>query len=168
MMKYLFLVVLLVVGGAGGVMGAALVYQWVNNMSATQRVVPGERAFSMPVGSVPRAGGELHYPREEREAAAARKNPIPATAQSVERGGKLFAVYCTPCHGESGKGEGLVSTKFVPPPDITNAELQKARTDGYWQSYIGVGGAIMPSYGEALSPEERWHLVNYVRSLAQK
>jgi mono/diheme cytochrome c family protein len=42
------------------------------------------------------------------------------------------------------------------------------RTDGYWQSYLSVGGAVMPSYGEALSVEERWHVVNYLRTLAKK
>ena len=40
--------------------------------------------------------------------------------------------------------------------------------DGYWQSYLSVGGAIMPSYSESLSAEERWHVVNYVRTLASK
>ena len=48
------------------------------------------------------------------------------------------------------------------------AELQKARTDGFWQSYLSVGGAVMPSYGEALTPEERWHVVNYLRTLAKQ
>lgn len=168
MMKYVFVLVLLVLAGAGGLHGAIIVYWWSNNMSQSPRVMPGERAFAMPVGSVPRTGGELYYPKEEREAAAARKNPVPATAESVTTGGQLFAVYCTPCHGESGKGDGLVTPKFVVPPDLTNLDLQKGRTDGYWQSYLSVGGAVMPSYGEALSPEERWHVVNYMRSLARR
>lgn len=168
MMKYVFGLVLLVVAAAAAVQGAILVLRWNDNMTQTPRVMPGERAFAMPVGSVPRTGGELYYPKEEREAAALRKNPIPATPESVTRGGALYTIYCVPCHGASGKGDGLVSPKFVPPPDLTNADLQKGRTDGYWQSYLSVGGAIMPSYGEALTPEERWHVVNYVRSLAQR
>jgi mono/diheme cytochrome c family protein len=61
-----------------------------------------------------------------------------------------------------------VSTKFVPPADLTNPDLQKVRTDGYWQSYLSVGGAVMPSYAEALTPEERWDVVNFVRTLAKK
>ena len=121
----------------------------------------------MSPGSVPR-GGELRLPKEEREAAALRRNPIPATPASVQKGGELFVIYCTPCHGPQGKGNGPVSTKFVPPADLTNADLQKGRTDGYWQSYLSVGGAVMPSYGEALSAEERWHVVNFLRTLAQR
>lgn len=168
MMKYAFLLVLLILGGAGALLGTTAAVRWMDNMTQTPRVMPGERSFAMPVGSVPRSGGELYYPKEEREAAAARKNPVPATAESVTKGGEFFAVYCTPCHGASGKGDGLVTPKFVPPADLTNADLQKGRTDGYWQSYLSVGGAVMPSYGEALTPDERWHVVNYVRSLAQK
>jgi mono/diheme cytochrome c family protein len=168
MMKWVFLLTLLIFGGVSGLLGMNLVTRWSSNMFQTQRVVPQERVFAMPSGSVPRRGGELVIPREERELAAARRNPVAATPESVRRGGELYAVYCTPCHGPSGKGDGLVATKFVPPADLSNADLQKGRTDGYWQSYLSVGGAIMPSYSEALSAEERWHVVNFLRTLAQR
>ena len=62
----------------------------------------------------------------------------------------------------------MVSPKFIPPPDLTNASLQKQRTDGYFQHVIGTGGAVRPAYGEALYPEERWDVVNYTRTLAPK
>ncbi len=166
-MKYVFVLALLLVVAFGGVMVLDVVGRWKNDMFYTQRVMPGEMAFSMPPGSVARTGSELYYPKEAREAAAARKNPVPATPESVRKGGDLFAIYCTPCHGAAGKGDGLVAAKFVPPPDLTSADLQKVRTDGYWESYLSVGGAVMPSYGEALSPEERWEVVNYVRTLGK-
>ncbi len=168
MMRYVFVLALLLVFAFGGLMVLNLGLRWSDDMFHTQRVMPGEMAFTMAPGSVARSGSELYYPREAREAAAARKNPVPATPESLKKGGDLFAIYCTPCHGASGKGDGLVSPKFVPPPDLTSADLQKARTDGYWQSYVGVGGAVMPSYGEALSPEERWDVVNYLRTLAKQ
>lgn len=166
--RLLFVLVLLVLGGTAALFAGTLVIRWTDNMARTPRVMPGERAFAMPVGSIPRSGGELYYPKEQREAAAARTNPVPATPESASKGGQLYAIYCTPCHGAAGKGDGLVTPKFVPPPDLTNADLQKGRTDGYWQSYLGVGGAVMPSYGEALTPEERWHVVNHLRSLAKR
>jgi len=166
-MKYVFLLALLVVGGAGAVLGGTVVYRWTHNMSDSPRIMPGERAFTMAPGSVSR-GGELYYPKEAREAAAARTNPVVASPASIQAGAALFSIYCTPCHGAAGKGDGLVSSKFVPPPDLTNADLQKGRTDGYWQSYLSVGGAVMPAYGEALTPDERWHVVNFLRTLAQR
>ncbi len=167
-MKYLFALAVLLVVAFGGLLALDVGLRWSNDMFHTQRVMPGEMAFSMPPGSVARAGSELYYPKEAREAAAARKNPVPATPESVKRGAALFAIYCTPCHGLSGKGDGLVAAKFVPPADLSNPDLQTARTDGYWQSYLSVGGAVMPAYGEALSPDERWDVVNYLRTLAKR
>ncbi|HEY7518586.1 MAG TPA: c-type cytochrome [Methylomirabilota bacterium] len=165
-MKYVFLLVLLLVAGAAGVMGAVVVFRFVNNMTQTARIQPGERVFAMPAGVVPR-GGEAVIPREQRDVAAKVPNPVKPTKESVALGKERFDVFCVPCHGPEAKGgvTGPVATKFIPPPDITNAELHRQRTDGYWHSYIMVGGAVMPAYGEAMSSEEAWHVVNYLRSL---
>jgi mono/diheme cytochrome c family protein len=107
-------------------------------------------------------------PREQRDVAAKIPNPVKPTRESVATGKERFDVFCVPCHGPEAKGgvTGPVATKFIPPPDLTNAELHRQRTDGYWHSYIMVGGAVMPAYGEALSSQEAWHIVNYLRSLA--
>jgi len=175
-MKYVFILMLLVVGAAAGAWGAAIVVRWNDNMTQTARIVPGERAwstpsgvFSMPPGVVPR-GGELIIPKEQRDVAAKQPNPVKASEGSVAIGKERYATFCAPCHGPEGKGgtSGLVATKFIPTPDLTNAELQKQRTDGYWHSYIVVGGAVMPAYGEALSTQEAWHIVNFLRSIAHK
>ena len=168
-MKYVFILVLLIVAGVGGLLGAAVVVRWVDNMTHTPRILPGERVFAMPTGVVPR-GGELVIPKEQRDVAAKRPNPIKSSETSVALGKQQYDTFCVPCHGAEAKGgvTGLVAAKFIPPPDLTNAELQKQRTDGYWHSYIMVGGAVMPAYGEALSSQEAWHIVNYLRSLAAR
>lgn len=166
-MKYVFVLVLLLIAGAGGVLGFAVVTRFTHNMTETPRIVAGERVFTMPAGLVPR-GGELTVPKEARDLAAKQPNLVRPTPESIAVGKEHFQVYCTPCHGEGGKGDGPVAARFIPPPDLTNAGLQKARTDGYWHSYIRVGGVIMPSYGEALSSEESWQIVNYLRTLAAK
>jgi mono/diheme cytochrome c family protein len=168
-MKYVFILVLLIIAGAGALMGGVVAFRWVDNMTQTKRVQPGERVFAMPAGVVPR-GGSLIIPKEQREVATRQANPVKATESSVAIGRRQYQTFCTPCHGPEGKGgtTGPVATKFIPTPDLTNAELQKQRTDGYWHSYIVAGGAVMPAYGEALSSQEAWHIVNYLRALAQK
>ena len=168
-MKYVFILVLLVVAGAGGLMGGAAVYRWNHNMTETVRILPGERVFVMPPGVVAR-GSERIIPKEQRDVAAKQPNPIKASEVSVAAGRRQYTTFCVPCHGPEAKGgvTGPVATKFIPTPDLTNAELQKQRTDGYWHSYIVAGGAVMPSYGEALSSEEAWHIVNYLRTLAAR
>lgn len=166
-MKYVFILVLVVLVGAAGLMGGVVAYRFVNNMTQTARIQPGERVFAMPAGVVPR-GGEMIIPKEQRDLAAKIANPVKATPASIAAGKQGYDVFCSPCHGPEAKGgvTGPVATKFIPTPDITNAELQRQRTDGYWHSYIMAGGAVMPAYGEALSSQEAWHIVNYLRSLA--
>jgi mono/diheme cytochrome c family protein len=168
-MKYLFLLVLGVVGAAAALMGAVVVLRFVDNMTQTPAITTGERVFPMPAGVVAR-GGTLILPREQRELAAKQPNPVKATPDSVAIGKDRYVTFCQPCHGPEGKGgvTGPVATKFVPPPDLTNAQLQAGRTDGYWHSYIMAGGAVMPSYAEAMSSEEAWHVVNFLRTVAAR
>jgi putative copper resistance protein D len=168
-MKYVFILMLRVVGAAAGAWGTAIVVRWNDDMTQTARIMPGERVFPMPTGVVPR-GGELIVPKDQRDVAAKRPNPVKVTDASIAIGRERYVTFCVPCHGPEAKGgvTGLVATKFIPTPDLTNAELQKQRTDGYWHSYIVVGGAVMPAYGEALSSQEAWHIVNFLRSVAQK
>jgi mono/diheme cytochrome c family protein len=164
--KYAFIFVLGLVGASAGLMGSIVAYRWVHNMTQTPRIVTGERNFPMPSGVVPR-DGEAIIPKEQRDVAAKVPNPLKATPASLALGKERYDTFCLPCHGPEAKGgtTGPVATKFIPTPDLTNADLQKQRTDGYWHSYIVVGGAVMPSYGEAVSSQEAWHIVNYLRSL---
>jgi mono/diheme cytochrome c family protein len=168
-MNYVFILVLLVVGGAAAAMGGVVALRWVDDMTQTPKIVTGERVFPMPTGVIAR-GGPVILPREQRELAAKIPNPVKASAESVTIGKERFQTFCVPCHGVEAKGgvTGLVAVKFVPPPDLTNAQLQAGRTDGYWHSYIMAGGAVMPSYAEALSSEEAWHVVNFLRSVASR
>ena len=168
-MKYVFILVLLIVGAAAGLFATVVVIRWNDNMTATPRIMPGERVFAMPAGVMPR-GGSLIVPKEQRELAAKQPNPVKPTPESVAVGKERFETFCVPCHGPEAKGgvTGPVAVKFVPPPDLTNAVFQGARTDGYWHSYIMVGGAVMPAYGEALSSREAWSVVNYLRTLAAR
>jgi mono/diheme cytochrome c family protein len=163
-MKWVFLLCLLVLGGVGSVMALLVGYRWTTSMQTDVKVMPGEMVLAQPAGTVPRVGGELVVAREIYQN---RPNPVPRTPESIARGETLYGIYCTPCHGAGGKGDGPVTPRFIPPPDLTGPQIQ-GRTDGHMSFSIGYGGAIMPAYGEALTPTERWDVVNYIRALAQK
>ena len=107
MMKYVFVFALLVVGAVAAVHGLAIVFRWNHDMKQNQVVKPGEMNFAMAPGSLPRTGSQLYYAKDQREAAALRKNPVPATPESIRKGANLFTVYCTPCHGASGRVTAL-------------------------------------------------------------
>jgi mono/diheme cytochrome c family protein len=138
-------------------------WPWSRDMTDSIAIKPQSRPLPFPKRSVPvPETATVHV--ADKEAAGNLANPIPPTADSVAQGKQLFTIYCTPCHGVSGTGDGLVGEKLVMRPfDLTSPSVQQI-TDGLIFGYITFGGAVMPVYGNDLSPTERWHVVNYVRT----
>lgn len=142
--------------------GVSLAYgwPWSPDMDKQPSVRPQEAPRLPAPGTIPRRGRE---PRMNRMEAGERlQNPVTPTAASVENGKRLFEIYCAVCHGADAKGGGPVAKKFVPPPNLT-LEIFRQRSDGFLYATIRDGGALMPAQGEALSPMERWDVVNYIR-----
>ena len=116
--------------------------------------------LAAPDGAVPVQGPVLIDGRPASE-------PVPATANSLQRGQILFQVNCVMCHGQDGGGRGRLSGFFSPPPaDLTGGEVQ-ALSDQQIFLVITQGWGLMPSIAENLLPVERWDVVNHVRSLKQ-
>lgn len=93
-------------------------------------------------------------------------NPLPATADVVASGQALFQTYCAQCHGPEARGDGPLAGEMWPPPsDLT--VFAPMHTDGelYWFISKGVPGTEMPAFETALTEEERWAVVRYLRSL---
>lgn len=96
--------------------------------------------------------------------ASAYVNPVPATAESLARGEVVYERACTPCHGSAGAGDGLVTQAGMISQSLL-IEPVLSRTDGYLYGMIRVGRGLMPAYGHQITHFDRWHVVNYVRSL---
>lgn len=91
--------------------------------------------------------------------------PVKVSAELVSRGRERYNIYCTPCHGASGDGNG-VTTKF----GMANvAKLHDERlikmADGEIYNTIANGKNLMLPYGDKLDPQDRWAVVAYVRTL---
>jgi mono/diheme cytochrome c family protein len=111
----------------------------------------------------PEAG--LVIPEEEKN----RKNPLAPNEESLEIGRKIFSSQCIMCHGEKGDGKGdLAVEDNLPVPDFTRAETQKKRTDGEWFYILKQGHGHMPAQGKRLREEQRWNLINFIRTLQEK
>ncbi len=91
-------------------------------------------------------------------------NPVPATAESLARGQELYARACVPCHGTGGAGDGPVTQRGMLQMSLLTDQA-RGYADGYIYGIIRVGRGLMPSYGHQITHYDRWHLVNYVRSL---
>jgi mono/diheme cytochrome c family protein len=91
--------------------------------------------------------------------------PIAATADSLQRGQVLFNINCVLCHGAGGKGDGPLSIYFTPAPfDLTGPEVRNL-SDQRIFTVISQGFVLMPEIGENLSVQDRWDVINHVRSL---
>ncbi len=124
-------------------------------------IKPQANPIPFPKRSVP-VPGTATMRVQDQESATNLPNPIPATAASINTGKQLFMIYCTPCHGTSGTGNGTVGEKLsVRPFDLTSEGVQ-ALPDGFIFGYLTFRGTVMPSYANDLSPTERWHVVNYL------
>lgn len=91
-----------------------------------------------------------------------------------ERGRRIYRENCVPCHGQSGKGDGLgAKTLPVRPADHTNAKAMKSRTDAFLRDVIAKGGSamglssFMPAWEGILKDEQIQDLVDYIRTLAR-
>ena len=150
---------------------SAAPYPWDQDMVDQPSEKPQESAAPLaPARSVPITGGEtLPAPTTEEgvfeadKAAALLVNPVPATAESIERGAYFYDINCAVCHGAEGLGNGLVGLKFEPAPVDLNAAYTQDQADGQLFFTLTRGRGAMPFYRDALSPDERWDVVNYVK-----
>ena len=95
-------------------------------------------------------------------------NPLSGDAQAIVQGKQLFTNMCAVCHGNTGKGNGAAGVALKPKPaDFLSAKIRK-ESDGalYWK--LTQGKAPMASFQAALSDQQRWELINYIRELERK
>jgi mono/diheme cytochrome c family protein len=102
--------------------------------------------------------------------AAALKNPVPATAESVAAGKSLYVRRCSVCHGEDAKG-GEENEHGPARPDLTAAKWDRASTEANIFRVIKNGippKFFMQPFGDRLSDTDLWNIVNFLHSLSAK
>lgn len=92
------------------------------------------------------------------------KNPLDSTAEIVEEGKALYAIYCTHCHGDNGHGDGLVGKVFLGVPAY-NAGRVKDLPEGQIFHTITKGRGRMSAHSSQVAPDDRWKIVRYVQVL---
>lgn len=96
------------------------------------------------------------------------KNPVPLTQESVLMGKERYGFYCIQCHGPEAEGYGTVGQSFAPLPTNLKSPVVQDQSDGMLYYKISLGYNRHPPLAETVSPEHRWAIINYMRSLAQQ
>jgi len=102
------------------------------------------------------------------ESADTLKNPFSGDKKAIEAGKKIYAQLCAVCHGNSGKGDGIAGMSLKPRPANLTSEAVQKQTDGaiFWK--ITTGRPPMASYKATLTDEQRWQVVNYIRTFRKE
>jgi mono/diheme cytochrome c family protein len=91
--------------------------------------------------------------------------PMPVTAAVMARGQERFNVYCSPCHGQTGVGNGMIVQRgFRAPPSYHEERLRNAPV-GYFFDVMTNGFGAMQDYAAQVSVSDRWAIAAYIRAL---
>jgi len=93
-------------------------------------------------------------------------NPLPVNAALLQRGRERFDIYCAPCHGKLGDGNGITK-KLGLMPAVANLHDPRivTMTDGEIFNTITHGKSTMASYGQLMPAQDRWAAIAYLRAL---
>jgi putative copper resistance protein D len=97
-----------------------------------------------------------------------RRPSVPYQTISVSEGARLFAKHCTACHGRTGKGDGELARSLpIGPADLTEPHTAlHTAGDIFWWLTHGKPPGVMPGFADQLSEDERWDVVNFLRTLS--
>lgn len=87
---------------------------------------------------------------------------------SIQRGAQTYGVFCVPCHGAKGAGDGPVTKRGFPPPAPLPTGKSVKMKDGQLFHILSYGQGSMSSMAAQLNRNQRWDVINYVRSLQQR
>jgi len=137
------------------------------SFSASPVTRDGKTMIAPAPGTIARGAKPFRYDPGPGEAARAGRelvNPVQRTDEALARGDRMFQIFCTPCHGARGLGDGPMIPAFSKPPSLLDV---RARTlpDGHIFHIISRGQNQMPAHAIQITPEDRWKIIHFIRSL---
>ena len=127
-----------------------------------------------PAGTVARSANRTDEPLYygTQNGALVTYNPLVNSAQTpqerlaiIQRGQERYQIYCQPCHGLGGYGDGLIVKRGMSAPPSYHLERLRNAADGHIYDVIANGYGSMYSYGSRVPTKDRWAIVAYIRAL---
>lgn len=91
--------------------------------------------------------------------------PFAITARDLDRGQERYNIYCAPCHGRRGDGDGMVVQRGYRVPPSYHIDRLRTVPAGYLYDVVANGFGSMPDYRAQITPDDRWRIVAYIRAL---
>ncbi len=91
--------------------------------------------------------------------------PLPLTQELLARGQDRYTIFCSPCHGLQGDGQGMVTLRGMKHPPSYHQDRLRNEPNGYFYDVITNGFGAMNGYSAQLNPHDRWAIVAFVRAL---
>ena len=91
--------------------------------------------------------------------------PMRVDEKLLERGENRYKIYCTPCHGLQGDGNGLIVMRGMKRPSSYHIDRLRQSPNGYYYDVITNGFGAMYGYSAQIQPKDRWAIIAYVRAL---
>lgn len=106
------------------------------------------------------------------DVSSGQRGVIPAQAHSavytraaLMRGRERFNIYCSPCHGTAGDGNGYITLRGFPHPPTYHSDRLRAAPDEHFFDVITHGYGVMYPYADRVAPDDRWAIIAYIRAL---
>jgi mono/diheme cytochrome c family protein len=136
-------------------------------LEASDMFANGQSARPTPVGTVAR--GQLQqddaFFTGKTEGDFVSQVPIAIDRQLLVRGQQRFNIYCSPCHGRGGTGEGMIVRRGFRRPPSYHIERLRSAPAGHLFDVMTNGFGAMPRYGGHVATRDRWAIVAYIRAL---
>jgi mono/diheme cytochrome c family protein len=91
--------------------------------------------------------------------------PVKVTTDLLSRGRNRFEIFCSPCHGRTGRGDGMVVRRGFKAPSSYHVDRLRHMPIGYFYDVITNGYGAMADYAAQVPPEDRWAIAAYIRAL---
>jgi len=91
--------------------------------------------------------------------------PLPVNRDLLDRGEERYKIFCTPCHGLQGDGNGMISMRGMKHPPSFHQDRLRQAPNGYFYDNITNGFGAMQGYSAQIPPRDRWAIIAYVRAL---
>lgn len=135
------------------------------DMADMPRYDPLERSGDFADGMSARMPVPGTVARDADLSATPDKIPYPITMALLKRGQQRFDIFCSPCHGRTGDGNGMVVQRGFPAPPTYHQDALRGASDRHFFDVITNGHGAMYSYAARVPPPDRWAIVAYIRAL---